>query len=195
MTQKIAIVVGHPDPGGNRFCHALAQTYSEGAEAAGHQVKSIDIAQIDFPVLRSKEDFDRGTVPEAIQPAQEIIRWADHLVFFYPLWLGTMPAYFKAFMEQTFRPGFAAGKSGAGKPWSKLLIGKSARVVITMGMPAFVYRWFYQAHSLKSLERNILGFCGIGPIKETLIGMVDALEDHERRKWLLKMRQLGEAGM
>jgi hypothetical protein len=27
-----------------------------------------------------------------------------------------------------------------------------------MGMPAAVYRWFYRAHSLKSLERNILGF-------------------------------------
>jgi putative NADPH-quinone reductase len=78
--------------------------------------------------------------------------------------------------------------------WRKLLAGKSARVVVTMGMPAFVYRWYFGAHSLKSLECNILGFCGIGPIKETLIGMIEAPNSARRQKWLAKMRQLGRAG-
>lgn len=194
MAKKIAIIQGHPDPGGNRFCHALAQTYAEGAEAAGHQVKSIDIAQIEFPVLRTKEDFDHGKAPQVIQSAQEIIQWAEHIVLFYPLWLGTMPAYLKAFLEQAFRPGFAARASGTVAPWKKLLTGRSARVVITMGMPAFIYRWFYLAHSLRNLERNILEFCGIGPVKETLIGGVDAIDDRKRRRWLEKMRQLGADG-
>ena len=194
MAKKIAIILGHPDPVGHRFCHALAQTYAEGAEAAGHQVKIIDIAQVEFPVLRTKEDFDHGEAPETVRPAQEIIQWAEHIVLFYPLWLGTMPAYLKAFLEQVFRPGFAARESGAGKPWEKLLTGRTARVVITMGMPAFIYRWFYLAHSLRSLERNILGFCGIGPVKETLIGRVDVIDDDKKRQWLAKMRQLGADG-
>ncbi|HSF48541.1 MAG TPA: NAD(P)H-dependent oxidoreductase, partial [Burkholderiales bacterium] len=84
--------------------------------------------------------------------------------------------------------------SESGKTWRKLLAGKSARVVVTMGMPAFVYRWYFGAHSLKSLERNILGFCGIGPIKESLIGMIEAPNSARRQKWLAKMRQLGRDG-
>jgi hypothetical protein len=36
-----------------------------------------------------------------------------------------------------------------------------------MGMPALVYRRYFRAHSLKALERNIQGFVGFGPIRET----------------------------
>jgi hypothetical protein len=32
-----------------------------------------------------------------------------------------------------------------------------------MGMPAFVYRWFFFKHSLTSLKRNVLEFVGIRP--------------------------------
>jgi putative NADPH-quinone reductase len=73
----------------------------------------------------------------------------------------------------------------------KLLTGKSARIVVTMGMPAFVYRWYFRAHSLKSLERNILSFCSIGPIRESLIGMVEANSDAKWMAELQKMRELG----
>lgn len=70
--------------------------------------------------------------------------------------------------------------------------GKTARIVITMGMPASIYRFYYGAHSLKSLERNILRLAGIGPIKESLIGMVEAIDDARRRQWLHTMRRLGQ---
>jgi putative NADPH-quinone reductase len=62
-----------------------------------------------------------------------------------------------------------------------------------MGMPALVYRFFFGAHSLKSLERNILKFCGIGPISETLIGSVET-SAAKRQAWLETMRQLGHDG-
>ncbi len=137
MTKQIAILQGHPDPKDRHFCHALAKAYAEGAQSVGHKVKIIEVAQIEFPLLRSKEDYENGAPPEAIRNVQQIIQEAEHLVIFYPLWLGTMPAYFQAFLEQVFRPGFAADKSSAGKPWKKLLTGRTARVVITMGMPAF----------------------------------------------------------
>ena len=75
--------------------------------------------------------------------------------------------------------------------WTKRLKGKTARIIVTMGMPALVYRWYFGAHSLKSLERNILGFSGIGPIKESLFGMVEGVGDAKRQKWLTKMRSLG----
>ena len=192
--KRIVIIQGHPDPDRNRFCRALARAYADGARSAGHRIETLDIAEIDFPMLRTQADFEAGHVTESIMHAQQIIEWAEHLVIVYPLWLGTMPAYLKAFLEQVFRPGFAAVKSANGRPWKKKLSGRSARVIVTMGMPAFVYRFYYLAHSLKSLERNILGFCGIAPVKDTLIGMVDAIDDDKRRQWLVRVERLGASG-
>jgi len=194
MGRRIAIIQGHPDPRGHHFGHALADAYATGAEAAGHEVQVIHVAHLDVPVLRTKEDWEHEAPPDTIRQAQQTIGWAEHLVIVYPLWLGTMPALLKAFLEQVFRPGFALAKAEAGQMGKKLLIGKSARIVVTMGMPAWVYRWYFRAHSLKSLERNILRFCGIGPFKESLIGMVEAPKNTHREQWLEQMRTLGRDG-
>jgi hypothetical protein len=62
-------------------------------------------------------------------------------------------------------------------------------------MPAIVYRWYFRAHSVKSLERNILGFIGIAPVHETLIGMVGMvgnLKPQDAQDWLAKLRRLGQ---
>lgn len=189
MARRIAIIQGHPDPRGNHFGHALAEAYAQGAEAAGHEQRRIEVAQLDFPLLRTKEDWERGEPPAPMRQAQETIAWADHLVILYPLWGGEMLALLKAFFEQAFRPGFAFKM----EPGEKLLAGRTARIIVTMGMPALFYRWYYRAHSLKSLERNILGFSGIGPIRASLIGMVEG-SDARRRKWLETMRTLGRDG-
>ena len=149
------------------------------------------MARIEFPLLRSKEDFEKGSPPESIRIAQEAIKWADYLVILYPLWLGSMPALLKAFLEQVFRPGFAFQYDESGRLPKKLLTGKSARIVVTMGMPAFVYRWVFFAHSLKSLERNILSFTGIAPIRASLIGNIEGMTDTERADWLDDARGLG----
>ncbi len=194
MTKHIAIIQGHPDSHGQHYLHALAKAYAEGAKEAGHEVKVIAVASLEFPLLRSKEEFEHGVPPEAIQQAQQIFDWAQHLVIFYPLWLGAMPAILKGFLEQVFRPKFLSGSAEMGKTWQKTLRGKTARIVVTMGMPALVYRWYFGAHSLKSLERNILSFCGIGPIQESLIGMVEAPDNAKREKWLEKMRSFGRQG-
>jgi putative NADPH-quinone reductase len=191
MPSRIVIIEGHPDPRPERLCHALAEAYAAGAAEAGHEVSRIKIAELDFPLLRSKDEFDRGAVPASLKAGQEAIAGADHLVIIYPLWLGTMPALLKGFLEQILRPGFAAGATTPGQPWRKLLTGRSARVVVTMGMPALVYRWFFLAHSLKSLERHVLKFCGISPVRETLFGMVEAVSAEKRGKWLEEMHRLG----
>lgn len=179
MGRRIAIIDGHPDPGRERYCHGLAEAYAQAAASAGHEVRRIAIADAVIPFLRSAQDWAEGVPVPAIRDAQETISWAEHLVIVYPLWLGAMPALLKAFFEQVFRPGFAIAK-GKRSLSPGLLKGKSARIVVTMGMPAIVYRLFFRAHSLRSLERNILKFSGIGPIRETLIGGVDNAARRER---------------
>ncbi|WP_159591027.1 NAD(P)H-dependent oxidoreductase [Chelativorans xinjiangense] len=190
MTSRIVIIQGHPDADPRRFCRALADAYAEGAEAAGHKVTRIDLARIDFPLLRSQEDFLSGSMPEALVPAKEAILEAEHLVFVFPLWLGTMPALVKGFLEQVMRPGVAFAYGSKGFP-EALLKGRSARIVVTMGMPAFAYRWWFLGHGLRGMRRSILKFVGLSPVRETLFGMIEGASDDRRRTWLDRMRALG----
>lgn len=187
---RILLLQGHPDPASSHLCHALASAYEEGARAGGHEVRTVDVATLDFPLLRSQQEWEHGALPEGLLEAQQQVGWAEHIVIFFPLWLGDMPALLKGFLEQVARPGFAFhGERNAFM--KKGLTGRSARVVVTMGMPALVYRWYFRAHSVRSLERNILGFVGIAPVDETLIGGVGQLDAAQAKKWLGKMRALG----
>jgi putative NADPH-quinone reductase len=192
--RRILIIQGHPDAGRPHFGLALAKAYAEGAASAWHEVRTVTPAELDFPLLRSQQEWDQGELPAALHQAQADVAWAEHLALFFPLWLGDMPALLKGFLEQVARPGFAFRRDATNPFAAKGLTGRSARVVVTMGMPAVVYRFYFRAHSVKNLERNILGFVGIAPIRTTLIGLVEGMSEAERKAWLGKLNKLGRIG-
>jgi putative NADPH-quinone reductase len=192
MCKKILIIQGHPDSRSAHLGHALARAYAEGALVAGHHVEIIDVATLDFPLLRRPSDWEREAAPPSISDAQGAISRAEHIVFFYPLWMGSMPALLKGFLEQTFRPGFGAPGKGVAR---KSLAGRSARIVVTMGMPALVYRWYFFAHSLRTFKRNILALVGIAPVRETVIGNVQKLDQWARTRRIHELRRLGAAAV
>jgi len=190
VTKHILLVVGHPDASAQHLCHALARAYENGAISGGHSVECIDLGRLDFPILRSKRDWDEGAAPQTLRKAQASFKSADHLVIIYPLWLGGMPALLKGFLEQVLRPdiGFSVDHAAVrGRP----LKGCSARIVVTMGMPALAYRWYFGAHSLKALRRNILGFLGVAPVRETLIGGIESLDERRVDTWLSRLHRMG----
>ncbi len=192
MSKRIFLIQGHPDASAQHLCHALAASYSQGALLSGHDERQCDLATLDFPLLRSQKDFETGALPASLQSAQDNVLWCEHLVLFFPLWAGDMPALLKGLLEQIFRPSFTGTERNplVRKPLS----GRSARVVVTMAMPALVYRWYFRAHSLKSLERNMLGMVGIGPVNETLIGLTSDMNVADAAVWLRKLKGLGERG-
>lgn len=192
---KVLVIQGHPDPAGGHLCHALADAYIEAARTAGHEVDTVTPAALDFPMLSNGHEWEEGEVPPALAPAQAAIAAAEHIAIFYPLWLGDMPARLKAFLEQVARPGFALARNAANPLHAGLLSGRSARVVVTMGMPALFYRWYYGAHSLKSLERNILNFVGIAPVRKTLVGGAGKVEAAAMERWRQRMHALGAKGI
>jgi putative NADPH-quinone reductase len=189
--KKILLIQGHPDRLQRHLGHVLQQAYADGAMSAGHHVRQLEIASLDFPLLRSQEDWRHGELPASLKPAQDGIAWAEHIVLFFPLWMGDMPALLKAFLEQVARPGFAFQRDDDDPFGQKALGGRSARLVVTMGMPAAVYRLYFRAHSVKSLERNILGMAGIAPVHETLIGQVGQLDTQAVHKLSTRIRKLG----
>lgn len=190
MARNVLILNGHPDPNSKGLCHALAEAYADGAREAGHAVRCLDVAGLDFGFVQSQAEFEKGTPPPAIAAAQESVVWANHLVVIFPLWLGDMPAVLKAFFEQTLRPGFAFSYRKSGFP-AKHLKGRSARIIVTMGMPALIYRWYFRAHGLKNLKRNVLGFVGFSPVRDTLLGSVATRGKNSIRRSLDEVKSLG----
>ena len=196
MSRRILVVVGHPDPSPERLCRALASAYADGAERAGHTVRKIDLALLDIPFLRTMQEFEHGAIPDSLKEAAEAVVWAEHFVLVFPLWLGTVPALLKAFLEQVMRPGTAFAYPAKGEGFAKsLLRGRSARLVVTMGMPATVYRIWFLSHGVAGMRRGILNFVGIRPVRETLFGMVASASEAKRAKWIGQMRVHGGRGL
>lgn len=190
---RVLVVQAHPDASAPHLCHALAAAYGTGAQESGAEVRTLDLGRLDVPLLRSQHAWEHEPVPEGLRQAQQDIAWAQHIAFFFPLWLGDMPALLKAFLEQVARPGFAFGAGERNAFTAKGLKGRSARIVVTMGMPAFVYRWFFAAHSVRSMKRNVLGFVGIAPVRVTLVGGAGHVAPPRACALLERMRRLGGA--
>jgi putative NADPH-quinone reductase len=191
MNKRILVIQGHPDRAHHHLCHALAEAYVEGAQAAGHQVETIEPAGIDYALLSDPAEWQDGAVPAALLPAQDAIARAQHIVLIYPLWLGDMPARLKGFLEQVLRPGFAIERAPGNPLKAGLLGGRSARVIVTMGMPGLFYRWFYRAHTLQALRRNILKFVGVKPVAATVVGMAASMPPERVARWCARLGRLG----
>lgn len=188
---RIVVVVGHARK--DTFCEALGEAYARGAREAGHDVQVFKLAEMAFdPILREAYVRVQPLEPELEQAHAAWLR-ADHLVLIFPLWLGAMPAIMKGFLERILQPDII-GPAQSGK-FVHVLEGKSARIIMTMGMPGVVYRWWYGAHALQALKRNVLEFMGVSPVRSTLFGMIETVGAEKRRQWLDEAEQLGRQGV
>lgn len=186
---RILILIGHPDPAPQRFCRALAEAYAQGAASSGHDIRRADIGPMDAPMLTTQAEFETDDPPRLIRDLRQDILWADHLVVIFPLWLGGAPAKFKATLEQVFRGGF--GFEVGPRGWRSKLSGRSARMVLTMGMPGAIFRLVFGAHGLKAITQGIFLLAGIKPSRASIVGAVDAIGAGGRARWLERMRRLG----
>ncbi|HET9694462.1 MAG TPA: NAD(P)H-dependent oxidoreductase [Steroidobacteraceae bacterium] len=193
MKNRILIIDGHPDPKGSHFVHELAEYYRQGAKESGRQVRTLRVGELRFPLLRSARSYLSGKVPPTIAAAQKSILWADHVVVLYPLWLGTMPAKLKGFIEQVLRPGFAFEQRGAGQHPRRLLKGRSARIVVTRGMPQLFDEVDRSPRSIRNVVADVLEICGVKPVRVTVIEGAEGITDVEHDQARYEMRLLGAA--
>lgn len=191
MPSRIAIIDAHPDPSPGRLVHALADAYAAGALRAGHQIHRIDLSSHDVLSLTSRGEWERSPPLGDVSEVQGAIAWANHVVIIHPLWLGSMPGKLKCLLEQVLRPGFAfnPGEQGLG---GGRMAGRSARIIVTMGMPAAVYWLFYFAHGTLSLKRNVLEFVGFRPVRILTLGAVETSGAPRIAKWIARVGRLGE---
>lgn len=193
MPKRILVINGHPDTRPERFCSALTAAYVQSAMDAGHEVRRIDVGTLDFPLLAKFEEFRVSPENPALRKAQVDIAWAEHLVFIHPLWLGAAPALLKGFLERVACGGFGFDSGTAGNP-HRGLVGKSARLIVTMGMPSLAYRVLFGGFGVRAFARGILRISGVSPVRITYFGGVE-LSERARDRFVAKVRRLAAAGL
>lgn len=184
---NIVIVVGHARR--DTFCEALGEACRSGAEQGGHKVRLFVTSKMSFdPVLHAGFKEVQPLEPD-LAAAHDAMIAADHFVLIFPLWLGTLPAIFKGFLERVLQPDLV--EPARKHQFKQVLKGKSARVIVTMGMPGIIYRWYYGAHAVKMLRRNILEFMGVSPVNSTIFGSVEAVSAEQRFAWIKQAETFG----
>jgi putative NADPH-quinone reductase/1,4-dihydroxy-2-naphthoate octaprenyltransferase len=169
----------------------LADAYVAGAQAAGAEVRRLTVSDLGFELnVLMPSPRDQPLEP-GISEAVSLVTWAEHLVFVFPTWWGTMPACLKGFLDRVLMPGFAFADREDREGWDKLLTGKTAHLLTTMDTPPWVYRWIYRAPGLNALGRATLGFCGIEPVRSTIFGPVKTASAERRAVWIEQARHEG----
>ncbi|MEM7298372.1 MAG: NAD(P)H-dependent oxidoreductase [Bacteroidota bacterium] len=188
--KKILIINGHPDE--ESFNAALASAYKDGVEKSGTQVRVINIRDLTFdPNLQFGYRKRTELEPDLIK-SQESLKWADHIVWVYPVWWGSVPAIMKGFLDRVLLPGFAFKKREGSLWWDKYFTGKTARLICTLDQPAWYYRWFNGKPSHTAMKKLSLNFIGVRSVKITAIGPLRLSTAAYREKWLRKIEHLGE---
>ena len=186
---KILLINGHPDE--ESYNHALATSYKKGAMASGAEVQEINIGELSFnPNLQFGYRKRIELEPDLIK-AQESIKWADHIVWIYPVWWGSVPALMKGFLDRVLLPGFAFKKREGSVWWDKYLTGKTSRIICTMDQPTWFYRWINGRPSHIAMKKLTMNFIGIKKVRITSIGPLRLSTEGFRKKWLRKVEKLG----
>ena len=126
--------------------------------------------------------------------AQKAVGRADHLVFIYPNWWGSMPALLKGFFDRVFSPEFAFRFDRAKGKAVGLLKGKSARIIILMRQDPALYRVNYP-YTGETVKHSILEFCGVRPVRMTEIGPSERLPEAKITRLSKKLEALGRKGV
>ena len=188
MPKKILVILGQPQR--RSYGGALAQAYADGARESGAEVKELYLGDLKFNACTAGNPQAGELEPDLLH-AQEAIKWAEHLVFVYPIWWGTIPALLKGFIERVFLPGFAVNFRKNSPLWDKLLTGRSARLIVTLNTPSWIYRWYFGRPGHNTMKKTILQFCGVDPVHITEVGPLKNSSEEKRQQWIERIRALG----
>lgn len=189
--KKILVILGHPSL--NSLNKHIADSYIKGAKK-NFEIKKIYISELKFdPILHKGYKKIQKLEPDLVK-AQEVIKWADHLVFVYPIWWTSTPALLKGFFERVFLPGFAFKYNKQGKV-EKFLKGKTACIINTAGGPKLWYAFFGRIMN-RQVTIGTLKFCGVKIGKQKFIAEIRSDLSKERAEKILEeVKSWGEKGI
>lgn len=181
MPPKSAVIInGNPAQKRQSLCAALAEAYAKGLTNAGSQAQVFHLKDLRFdPILHEGYDEDQPLEPD-LQRLRAAMVAADHLVFVFPIWHGMTPALFKAFLDRVITRGFAFNYKHGWPVPTEALRGKTAEILLTCSMPAFMYRYLSGAHAARALKAT-LKLCGVKTRRLSVFGMVSRQDPAAKR--------------
>lgn len=186
---KALIVYAHPNP--KSLNHAILEAAKAALEARGAEVKVADLYALNFdPVLRAADfEANQGGQPlPEVAAQQELVRWADHLIFVYPLWWVDRPAILKGWVDRVFSYGFAYAYGEAGI--DGLLAGKKALAFTTAGTPDLVPTQATRvAAHLEAMDQGTFAFTGMEVVGHEVFNGVPMMDEAGRLAVLEAVRQ------
>ena len=184
--KNILIIIAHPNKESLNF--SIANTVKEQKELAGYDVKILDLYS------DNKQDFFSFTDQHKIKNNnltdyhQELITWANKMIFVFPYWWGSEPAILHNWIDSNFLSNYAF-KYVNNRPQG-MLQGKTVTVYTTSGTPSFMYfftggyRWLK-----KRWKKGIVEFCGMKLDGFYTFGWVDTSKS-KAEKILKKVKKL-----
>jgi len=192
MTKKILVLLGHPDA--DTFSGALADHYQAGAEDAGHEIRRVNIGDLQFDPILHKGYKEIQQLEPDLLALQDNFRWADHIVIVYPNWWTAMPAILKGLFDRMWLPGFAFNFNKETKKVEQHLAGKTGRVIIVSGSHSPFKTWWQFGDYTNEIQFGILGFAGIRA-QVCAFGPSEKAPEAKKDQWLKEAERLGRRGI
>lgn len=182
---QILVILGHPEA--DSYCGALADAYAEGAQASGASVRVLRLGELELDLVLRREG---QTEEPDLLAARQAIADAAHIAWVFPMWWVGPPALLKGFVDRALISGWAYRYNANGLP-EGLLAGRSSRTIVTMDSPSWWY-WLWYRRALRiSFDRGTLQFCGMTPVRRTIVHGVRTLDDAGRAAGLARARAAG----
>ena len=187
---KVLIVYAHPNP--KSFNRAILDVVIEGLDSCGHETRIKDLYRAEFNPLLDQEGLalaNQGKVPAEIKREQQDLRWAEGLVFIYPLWWFDRPAILKGWFDRVFTHGFAFRYTSEGM--QGLLSHRKALVIVTTGGDISEFDQLGASdYIMRPTTDGTLALCGVKNIVDKVLYSVTLLSNEGRQKMLDEVRQL-----
>jgi NAD(P)H dehydrogenase (quinone) len=164
---RVLILDGHPAK--ERLVSRLLEEYRS-ALPQSCEVDCVAVRDLKFdPVLHHGFEIEQPWEPD-LRRVANLLSECEHLVVAFPLWWGAEPPMLKGLLDRLLLPGFAFRFKKDSSLWEKLLVGRSADVIVTMDTPPWYLRLFYADSVMNRWKKQILDFCGFAPVRVFRIG-------------------------
>ncbi|MCM3033041.1 NAD(P)H-dependent oxidoreductase [Niallia sp. MER 6] len=148
------------------------------------EIQVLDLYEEGFnPLLVFNEQKRRRDmhIDPFLEKYRQQMKWADKLVFVYPIWWGRPPAMLLGYIDQMFASNFAY-KDKKGLFPEGLLKGKSVVCVSTMKGPThYPLLWLNNAHKIL-MKKALFNFVGIKRVKFFELGNMESKKGKQSKK-------------
>jgi NAD(P)H dehydrogenase (quinone) len=188
---RMLVVYCHPCP--ESFTAAVRDRAVTALQAAGHEVKVLDLHGVGFDPVMSAEERRGYHTPGAneVPVAERLgeLTWCEGLLFVYPTWWYGLPAMLKGWLDRVWVPYATFEMPKPGKPIGRVLANiRFIGAISTLGSPWWWWRFWMSEPGRRTLLRGLPPL--VSPKCRTMwlaLHRMDSASDGQRAAFLAKV--------